>query len=146
VKWLIEVPDISVKMCTTFLGDLGDSKSGNPGAIIATMLASQAVFVIDHPDKAKDVDAIYFAGVDGALHGYEAIRLKDASYRLPHLDDLSFAKMQNGWDCAWALALCRSLTSKNVSRVRETARFARRKTRNSLRSVWFRDVFYAARS
>jgi hypothetical protein len=34
VKWLIEVPDISVKMCTTFLGDLGDSKSGNPGAII----------------------------------------------------------------------------------------------------------------
>jgi hypothetical protein len=88
VKWLIEVPDISVKMCTTFLGDLGDSKSGNPGAIIATMLASEAAFVIEHPDKAKDVDAIYFAGVDGALHGYEAIRLKDASYRLPHLDDL----------------------------------------------------------
>src|SRR5947199_62478 len=40
------------------------------------------------PDKAKDVDDIYFAGVDGVLHGYEAIRLKDASYGLPHLDDL----------------------------------------------------------
>ena len=88
VKWLIEVPDISVKMCTTFLGDLGDSKSGNPGAIIATLLASEAAFVIEHPDKAKDVHATYFAGVDGALHSYEAIRLKDASYRLPHLDDL----------------------------------------------------------
>jgi hypothetical protein len=88
VKWLIEVPDISVKMCTTFLGDLGDSKSGNPGAIIATMLASETAFVIEHPEKAKDVDAVYFAGVDGALHSYEAIRSKDASYRVPHLDDL----------------------------------------------------------
>jgi hypothetical protein len=89
LKWLIEVPDISVKMCTTFLGDLGDSKSGNPGAIIATLLASEAAFVIEHPEKANDVDAVYFAGVDGALHSYEAIRSKDASYRVPHLDDLT---------------------------------------------------------
>ncbi len=88
VKWLIEVPDISVKICTTFFGDLGDSKNGYPGAIIATMLASETAFVIEHPEKAKDVEAVYFAGVDGALHGYEAIHLKDASYRLPHLDDL----------------------------------------------------------
>jgi hypothetical protein len=88
LKWLIEVPDISVKMCTTFLGDLGDSKSGYPGAIIATMLASEAAFVIEHPDKAKDVEAVYFAGVDGALHSYEASHLKNASYRLPHLENL----------------------------------------------------------
>ncbi len=88
VKWLIEIPDISVKMCTTFLGDLGDSKSGYPGAVIATMLASEAAFVIEHPEKAKHVEAIYLAGVDGALHGYEAIHKKDMSYRLPHLDDL----------------------------------------------------------
>jgi hypothetical protein len=88
IKWLIEVPDISVKMCTTFLGDLGGSKSGYPGAIIATLLASEAAFVIEHPEKAKDVGAVYFAGVDGALRSYEAIRSKDASYRLSHLDDL----------------------------------------------------------
>jgi hypothetical protein len=88
LKWLIEVPDISVKMCPTFLGDLGDSKSGYPGAIIATLLASETSFVIEHPQKAKDVDAIYFAGVDGALHSYEAIHSKDVSYHPPHLDDL----------------------------------------------------------
>jgi len=88
LKWLIEVPDISVKMCSTFLGDLGDAKSGNPGAILATLLASEAAFVIEHPEKAKDVDAVYLAGVDGALHSYEAIHSKDASYRVPHLDDL----------------------------------------------------------
>jgi hypothetical protein len=88
LKWLIEVPDISVKMCSTFLGDLGNAKSGNPGAILATLLASEAAFVIEHPEKAKDVDAVYLAGVDGALHSYEAIHSKDASYRVPHLDDL----------------------------------------------------------
>jgi len=88
VKWLIEIPDISVKMCTTFLGDLGDSKSGYPGAIIATMLASEAAFVIEHPEKAKDLKAIYLAGVDGALHAYEAIQKKEMSYRLTNLDEL----------------------------------------------------------
>lgn len=77
-----------MKMCTTFLGDLGNSKTGYPGAIIATILASEAAFVIEHPDKAKDIEAIYFAGVDGALHSYESIRLKDVSYRVAHLDEL----------------------------------------------------------
>src|SRR5207302_9522421 len=88
VRWLIEVPDISVKMCPTFLGDLGDSKSAYPGALIATMLAAQAAFVIEHPDSAKDGKAVYLAGVDGALNGYAAIHKKDPSYRRSHLDDL----------------------------------------------------------
>jgi hypothetical protein len=74
-------------MCTTFLGDLGDSKSGKPGAIIATLLASEAAFVIEHPQKAKEVDAVYLAGLDGALHSYEAIHSKNALFRA-HLDDL----------------------------------------------------------
>jgi hypothetical protein len=26
IKWLIEIPDISVNLCTNFLGDLGDKK------------------------------------------------------------------------------------------------------------------------
>ena len=26
IKWLIEIPDISVNYCTNFLGDLGDKK------------------------------------------------------------------------------------------------------------------------
>ena len=88
VRWLIEVPDISVKMCPAFLGDLGDSKSSYPGALLVTMLAAQAAFVIEHPDSAKDGKAVYLAGVDAALSGYEAIRKKDSSYRRSHLDEL----------------------------------------------------------
>jgi hypothetical protein len=87
MTWLIEVPDISVKLCTTFLGDLGDAKNGYPGALIATMMASEAAFVIENPNKMKDSAAIYLAGVDGALDGYRAIR-DNSDYRVPQLDDL----------------------------------------------------------
>jgi carboxypeptidase Q len=88
VKWLIEVPDISVKLCSSILGDLGDSKTGKPGALIATMLASEAAFVIENPKKAQDLEAIYLAGLDGSLNAYQSLRKADPAYRVKHLDDL----------------------------------------------------------
>jgi hypothetical protein len=89
VKWLIEVPDISVPLCTTVLGDLGDDKkSSYPGALMATEMASEAAFVIEHPDKAKDRPSIYLAGADGALNAYQAIRQKDSKYQVPQLNDM----------------------------------------------------------
>jgi carboxypeptidase Q len=87
MTWLIGVPDISVKLCTTFLGDLGDAKNGYPGALIAAMMATEAAFVIENPNKTRDSAAVYLAGVDGAPDGYRAIREK-SDYRLPQLDYL----------------------------------------------------------
>jgi hypothetical protein len=90
MKWLIEVPDISVKLCGGLMGDLGDSKkSQNPGALLAVVLASQAAFVIENPQKAKDNRAIYLAGIDGALDAYQAIRSKDSSYQAKRLDEFT---------------------------------------------------------
>ena len=88
IRWLIEVPDISVKLCTTFLGDLGNSKKGYPGEIIASMMASQAAFAIEHPEKVKDDDAVYLAGVEGALQTYQSIHSKDPKYKLAKLESL----------------------------------------------------------
>lgn len=88
MKWIIEIPDLTIKLCGGFLGDLGDSKGSYPGALIATMMASEAAFVIENPSKAKDNKAVYLAGLEGALDGYQAIHDKDANYRLPQLDDL----------------------------------------------------------
>jgi hypothetical protein len=88
VKWLIEVPDISIKLCGGVLGDTGDSnKSQYPGALLATLMASQAAYVIEHPDKAKDSTAVYVAGIDGALDAYHAIRSKDSSFHAKQLDE-----------------------------------------------------------
>jgi hypothetical protein len=88
LKWLIEVPDISVKMCTTFFGDLGDSKERLSWCDHRHNVGFGSRFRDRESNKAKDVEAVYFAGVDGALHSYEAIHMKDASYHLPHLDDI----------------------------------------------------------
>jgi hypothetical protein len=88
IKWLIEIPDISVNYCTNFLGDLGDKKNGYPGALFASIMASETSFVIEHPDKSRDVNAIYLAGVDGALDSYQAIQKQDTHYHLAHLDEL----------------------------------------------------------
>ncbi len=88
VRWLIEIPDISVKLCGGLLGDLGDSKkSPYPGALLATMMASQAAFVIENPRKAKDNNAIYLAGIEGALDAYQVIHSKDSSFQAKQLDE-----------------------------------------------------------
>jgi hypothetical protein len=89
IKWLIEVPDISVSLCTSVLGDLGDRKSDYPGALIAAEMASEAAFVIENPDKVKDKGSTYFAGADGALKAYQAIRQKDPKYHLKQLDEMT---------------------------------------------------------
>jgi len=86
--WLIQVPDISVKMCPSLYGDLGDSKSESAGALVATMMASEAAFVIENPKKAKDDKSVYYAGLDGLLDGYQAIQKKNPDYKLPQLEEL----------------------------------------------------------
>jgi hypothetical protein len=88
IEWLTEVPDISVSLCPAVLGDLGNKKNGYPGALIAAEMASEAAFVIEHPDKSKDRASIYLAGADGALNAYQAIRAKDAKYRVKQLDEM----------------------------------------------------------
>jgi hypothetical protein len=94
VKWLIQVPDITVEMCSAFMEDVGNLKNEKSSALLSTMLASQAQFVIENPDKAKDHDAIYVAGLEGALEGYESIRKKDAAFHVKQLDELILKRDQ----------------------------------------------------
>lgn len=87
-KWLTDVPDINVKICTDMLGDLGKAKTGIPGTILIVMMASQAAFIIEHSEKVNDDASLYLAGVESALRAYEVIRKKDSSYHPKHLDEL----------------------------------------------------------
>jgi hypothetical protein len=112
IKWLIEIPDISVKLCSNFLGDLGKGKKGYSGALLASMIANEASFVIEHPDKSADVNATYFAGVDGALESYQAIQKKDAQYHLAHLDELLQEREQGKLE-DYVRATAKSCKNKN---------------------------------
>lgn len=52
--WLISVPDISVKMCTSVLGDYSKIKGDYAPTITTQLTFSEAKFVIEHPDQAHD--------------------------------------------------------------------------------------------
>lgn len=71
--WLIQVPDITVNMCTAALGKFYDEKSKYSPEMTAQLTFSMGAFVIEHPDQASDQLAQYMAGVEGALNAYKAI-------------------------------------------------------------------------
>jgi hypothetical protein len=87
IRWLVEVPDIGVNVCSGILGELGEKETGYPGALLSAMLGAEAALIIEHPNQAKDTQQIYFAGVDGALNAYQAIRKQDPKYHATKLDD-----------------------------------------------------------
>lgn len=95
LRWLIEVPDISVEVCTDYLGPVVGSKKDYAPDIFIQMTFSSAAFIIEHPDQVKDRIAINQAGLEGALKAYEAIQKAKPKVRFEYLDDL-LAKREKG--------------------------------------------------
>ena len=87
LRWIIEVPDIHVSVCT-ILDKLpkGDKKDASTVFIAETF--SQTAFLIQNPDKQDDRLAEYQAGVEGALRVYEVLLKANPKDRQPFLDDL----------------------------------------------------------
>jgi len=50
------------------------------------MIISSAAFMIEHPDKAKDEQAIATAGLLGSLKAYQTILKGETDARWPYLD------------------------------------------------------------
>jgi hypothetical protein len=87
LKWFAEVPDQTVHACM-ILDKLpkGDKKDGS--TIFGGAFMGQAAFVLENPDKKKDLQAEYQAGVEGALKVYEGLLKSNPKDRQPYLDDL----------------------------------------------------------
>jgi len=87
VKWVIEIPDIHVGLCT-ILDKLpkGDKKDGQ--TLFTAMVFAQTAFVLENPDKQSDLLAQYQAGVEGVLRVYELLLKTNPKDRQPYLDDL----------------------------------------------------------
>jgi hypothetical protein len=77
-RWVIEVPDISVSVCPRLLGPEIPDRKKYGTEIFSQLRYSEAAFMIESPDKAKDSDAVHAAGVTGALTG-----VRDYSQRSP---------------------------------------------------------------
>ena len=88
LDWIEKIPDITVNVCFDFFGKLPDPPRGHSKEIAMQMIISSAAFMIEHPDKVKDEQAIALAGLLGSLKTYQAILKQDASSRWPYVDKL----------------------------------------------------------
>jgi hypothetical protein len=87
IKWVIEVPDVHVSLCT-ILDKLPKGDKKDSASIFAGMVMAQTAFVLQNPDKQADTLAQYQAGVEGALKVYELLLKANPKDRQPYLDDL----------------------------------------------------------
>ena len=93
--FLIQVPDINVHICTNVLGDYKKIKGDYSPTITTQLTFSQAKFVIEHPDQAKDEYQEYLAGVEGVLRTYQKIKGAKPKVKIEPLEDL-LVKQQAG--------------------------------------------------
>ena len=89
VRWLTDAPDVTVIMCAGPLGGLVSEKgyAHSPEIIVQYSLA-MAAFIIENPDKAKDMDAQQLAGVESALQAYRSMRVAQPDDKSPALEKL----------------------------------------------------------
>lgn len=73
LKWLEDVPDINVNMCSPVMGDLSRSRYRYAPQLGAQFGFEMAVFIIEHPNQSSDLNAQYMAGLQGALRAYKNI-------------------------------------------------------------------------
>lgn len=86
--WLIEIPDITVSMCTALLGPDFDMDRKYGAELAVQQGFSAAAFKIERPDQASDESAVNTAAVEGVLRTYQAILAKHPKARFPSLDGL----------------------------------------------------------
>lgn len=73
VHWIIDIPDLNVNPCAELLGDFMESRYPYKAEINGQVAFSMAAFMIEHPDKAKDIVAVNAAALEGALKAYRSI-------------------------------------------------------------------------
>jgi hypothetical protein len=98
IQWIIEIPDITVEVCSEYFGAVPRPPKGHSGEITKQMVISSAAFMIEHPEKAKDEQAIALAGLLGALKAYQAVLKQDSASRWVHLDKLIQMRAQGKLD------------------------------------------------
>jgi hypothetical protein len=91
-RWLQDVPDVKVGICTGVIGPLlQEKKSDARNAITLQHLLSSAAFQMENPDK-KDGMSILMAASEGMLRAYENVLKQQPEYHSPFLESLRAKK------------------------------------------------------
>jgi hypothetical protein len=86
IQWIVDIPDITVNVCFEYFGKMPNPPRGHSKEIVRQMIISSAAFMIEHPDKVKDEQAIATAGLLGSLKAYQTILKGETDARWPYLD------------------------------------------------------------
>ena len=98
IQWIVDIPDITVTECDDFFGKIPKTPRGHMREIVSQMVISMAAYMIEHPDKAKDEQAVALAGLLGALKAYQSILKQDSAARWGYLDKLIQMREQGKLD------------------------------------------------
>ena len=98
IQWIVDIPDITVDVCFDYFGKLPDPPRGHSMEITNQMVISSAAYMIEHPDKAKDEQAVALSGLLGAMKSYQAILKQDSASRWAQLDKIILMREQGELD------------------------------------------------
>lgn len=98
IHWIVAIPDITVNVCFEYFGKLPDPPRGHSVEITRQMIISSAAYMIEHPDKVKDEQAIALAGLLGSIKTYQAILKQDPDSRWTQMDKLIQMRDQDKLD------------------------------------------------
>jgi hypothetical protein len=98
IQWIVDIPDITVTVCDDYFGTLSKPVRGHVREIVNQMVISSAAYMIEHPDKLKDEQAIATAGLLGSLKTYEAILKQEPDARWPYIDKIVMMRDQGKLD------------------------------------------------
>src|SRR6476619_1016544 len=89
-QWLEDIPDINVNICAPILFGVdfvAEENKYTPQLSYQATFGS-AAYIIEHPDKAGDLDGQFLAGVESALKAYSAIVKSEPQAKSKALDSL----------------------------------------------------------
>jgi hypothetical protein len=87
-KWIDEVPDVIVPVCPGLLPQLLRSSRNYSHELAMQVVYSSTAFIVEHPERQVDQQAVFQAGVDGALKAYQSILKARPRARWYFLDSL----------------------------------------------------------
>ena len=86
-EWIVQVPDITVRMCCKALDSLDIVNDTYSNQLRMQAIYSQAGYILQHPEVKSEAQK-QAAGLAGTLRAYQAIRRFDPSAEYPVLDNL----------------------------------------------------------
>lgn len=86
MEWLTDAPDVSVTVCGALLGDLERLDKEGGGDLLLQLMFSEARFILENPEKAKDDQTVHVAGLEGVLRTYQQMKTEKPGLKIASIE------------------------------------------------------------